>query len=457
MNVTLEKSSATNASLKVALSPADYQSKVDKKIKEYSQKAVMKGFRPGKVPTGLVQKLYGKGILVEEINHMLSHALNDYIRNNKLPVVGDPLPSQSQNEIDFDTQKEFEFEYDLGLASEFNIDFDSLPAVTSYSIQATDEEINKTIEDLKVRFGEHNHVEEVALGDLVYGHLIQGDFNEKTGIPTKQVTDEALKVLVGAKKGDTVVVDIQKLFKEERSLELATSKKGDELAALQGEFHFEIEDITRQQEAELNQEFFDKVLGQGKASSEEDFRAQLATIIQENYNREADYVLKDDLQKMLLDNINIELPDAFLKRWLLVANEGKFTEEEIEKDYNAFASDLRWTLIRNRIAESADVNVAKEEIDATAEAMIRSQFGIYGGEDNGMEDIIKRVAQNYLKEKDGKNYMNIFNRVYVNKVMEVIQQNAKVEVKAIEVDEFKKLSGVGAEEHDHDHDHHHDH
>ena len=178
MNVTLEKSSATNASLKVALSPADYQSKVDKKIKEYSQKAVMKGFRPGKVPTGLVQKLYGKGILVEEINHMLSHALNDYIRNNKLPVVGDPLPSQSQNEIDFDTQKEFEFEYDLGLASEFNIDFDSLPAVTSYSIQATDEEINKTIEDLKVRFGEHNHVEEVALFALAqgsFGDLAGGD------------------------------------------------------------------------------------------------------------------------------------------------------------------------------------------------------------------------------------------------------------------------------------------
>ncbi len=440
MNVTLEKSNSTNALLKVALTQADYQPKVDKKIKEYSQKVVMKGFRPGKVPTGLVQKLYGKGFIVEEVNHLLGHAINDYIRDNKLPVVGDPLPNQSQNEIDFDTQKEFEFEYDLGLASDFDVDFASLPTVTAYEIQATEEDVNKTIEDLKVRFGGHDHAEEVAEGDLVYGQLIQGDYKEKTGIPTKQLTEEALKLFVGAKKGEGLTFDIQQLFKEPRSLELATSKNAEEAQAMQGEYSFEIEDITRHKEAELDQEFFDKVLGAGKVSSEEEFRAELTSIIQDNYRREADFLLKDDLQKMLLDNISIELPDDFLKRWLKQANEEKFSDEDIEKDYDKFAKDLRWTLIRNRVAEAANVNVAAEEIEATAESMIRAQFGMYGGDNGGMDDIIKRVAQNYLKEKNGDNYRNVFNRVYVDKVMNVIQQQAKVEMKPVEADEFKKLA-----------------
>ena len=169
MNVTLEKSNSTNALLKVAVSQADYQPKVDKKIKEYSQKVTMKGFRPGKVPTGLVQKLYGKGFIVEEVNHLLGHAINDYIRDNKLPVVGDPLPNQSQNEIDFDTQKEFEFEYDLGLASDFDVDFAVLPTVTAYEIQATEEDLTKTIEDLKVRFGGHDHAQVVGFGAGIQG------------------------------------------------------------------------------------------------------------------------------------------------------------------------------------------------------------------------------------------------------------------------------------------------
>lgn len=447
MNITLDRSSSTNASLKIAIQPDDYQPQVDKKIKEYTKKAAIKGFRPGKVPASLIQKMYGKGILVDEINAMLGKAINEYIRENNLPVVGDPLPNDEQvNDIDWDTQKEFEFVYDLGLASDFKIDFASLPVVTTYEIKAGEKEIDQTIEDVLVRFGDQVQVEEVAEGDMVYGTFRQAESNyeDKSAIPTKQLSEAGLAAFVGAKKGDTVSFDIQGLFKEQRSLELATSKKADEVGELQGTFSFEIEDITRQQDATLNQELFDKVLGEGKATTEAEFRDQIAEIIQDNYRRESEYLLTDDLYKMLLDNVQIELPDDFLKRWLKVSD-NKLSDEQIEKDYHAFARDLRWTLIKNQIAEVADFKVANEEIEAMAEAYVRSQFRNMGSFE-GMEDIVKRVAQNYLREKDGNNYREMFNRVFANKVMEYVRAQARVESKPIDVEAFKLLAASQVED-----------
>lgn len=437
MNITLEKSSTTEASLRVALTPEDYQANVDKKIKEYSRQANLKGFRPGKVPTSVIQRLYGKSILVDEVNDKLSKAVNEYIREAKLLVVGDPLPDRAKaDEIDWDTQKDFEFVYNLGLASDFDVDFTKLPEVTVYEIQAGEKEYNDTLADLKKRMGEHAHVEEVGqAGDLVYGTFKQGDYSEKSAIPTDKITEAALQQFLGKKKEDVLTFDIQTLFADEKGLKLATGKDD-----LTGEFEFTIEDITRNQDAELNQEFFDKVLGAGKVSSEEEFKAELVKIIQENYKREAEFLLRDDVQKMLLDNIQIELPNEFLKQWLLVTNE-ELTEEEVEKDFDKFASDLRWTLIRNKIAEAGDIKVENEDINTYAEAMVRQQFGIYG-DDNGMGDIIKKVAQNYLQENKGQNYMNVFNRVYFGKTMDFILTQVKTNTQPIDVETFKAKAGV---------------
>lgn len=441
MNITLEKSSTTEASLRIALTPEDYQANVDKKIKEYSRQANLKGFRPGKVPTSVIQRLYGKSILVDEVNDKLSKAVNEYIREAKLLVVGDPLPDRTKaDEIDWDTQKDFEFVYNLGLASDFDVDFTQLPEVTVYEIQAGEKEYNDTLADLKKRMGEHAHVEEVGqAGDLVYGTFTQGEYTEKSAIPTDKITEEALKQFIGKKKEDVLTFDIQKLFADEKGLKLATGKDD-----LSGEFTFTIEDITRNQDAESGQEFFDKVLGAGKVSSEEEFRSELTNIIQDNYKREAEFLLRDDVQKMLLDNVQIELPNEFLKQWLLVTNE-ELTEEEVEKDFDKFASDLRWTLIRNKVAEAGDIKVENEDINTYAEAMVRQQFGIYG-DDQGMGDIIKKVAQNYLQENKGQNYMNVFNRVYFGKTMDFILTQVKTNTQPIDVETFKKKAGVEEQE-----------
>ncbi|PMD97579.1 trigger factor [Siphonobacter sp. BAB-5405] len=438
MNITLDKSSTTEASLKIALTPEDYQAGVDKKIKEYSKQANLKGFRPGKVPASVIQRLYGKSILVDEVNETLSKAVNDYLRESKLLVVGDPMPDREKaNAIDWDSQKEFEFVYNLGLASDFDVDFTKLPAITSYEIQAGDKEYNDTLVDLKKRMGEHAHVEEVtAAGDLVYGTFTQGEYSEKSAIPTDKLTEEAFAGFVGKKKGDVLTFDIQKLFADEKGLKLATGRED-----ISGEFEFTIEDITRNQDSELNQEFFDKVLGPGKVSSEEEFKAQLLEIVQENYKRESEFLLRDEVQKTLLDNVQIELPNEFLKQWLIETNQGEITAEEVEKDFDKFARDLRWTLIRNKVAEAADIKVETEDVNTYAEAMVRQQFGIYG-DDNGMGDVIKKVAQNYLQENKGQNYMNVFNRVYGGKTMDFILTQIQPNVEKIDVDTFKAKAGV---------------
>lgn len=441
MNVTLEKSSPVQASLKVALAEADYKPEVDKKLKDYAKKASIKGFRPGKVPPALIQKMYGKSLLVDEINGILSKAVNDYIRENRLPVVGDPLPDRdAASRVDWDNQREFEFSYDLGLASEFEVDFSALNPVTAYEIQATDEELEKTIADLKSRFGEHTHVDSIEAGDLVYGKFSGEGMEEKSAIPTAKLTPESLALFVGKGKGDVVSVDLQSLFADAKSLALATGKKEDEAAALQGEATFEIDDATRNGVAELNQEFFDKVLGPGKAETEEDFRQQVAAIVQDNYRREAEFLLRDDLRRALLDNIQIELPNEFLKTWLLESNEGKISGEEIEQDYDKFAEDLRWTLIRNRVAEDADVKVEYAEVLERTREMVRGQFGFAGNEggDDSMKDVIDRVAVSYLNDKTKpENFTNQFNRVYTDKVMEVIREKAPVVTQAIDAESFK--------------------
>jgi trigger factor len=442
MNVTLERSTPTEAALKIALTPEDYRPEVDKKIKDYSRKANLKGFRPGKVPPTLIQKLYGKSILVDQINDLLSKTVSGYIRENKLSVVGDPLPDRERTEaIDWDNQQEFEFVYNLGLASEFEVDFAKLPPVPAYEIQATDKELDSTLEDLKTRFGEPIHPETLEAGDMAYGTFEGAGLSEKSAIPTAKLTESSQALFVAKKVGDVVTFDIQSLFAEPKSLALATGKKEEEVAELQGEVTFTIEDITRSAPAEMNQEFFDKVLGPGKATSEEDFRAQVLAIIQDNYRREAQLLLRDDLQQMLLDNTKIDLPDEFLRHWLLETNEGKLTEADVEQDYDKFARDLRWTLIRNKVAESADIKVEPEEIEAYAGEIIKSQFGIYG-DDSSMGDVIKRLAQGYLKEKNGDNYYQVFNRVYANKVMDVIVEKAQVETQPIDVDTFREKAGA---------------
>jgi trigger factor len=440
MNISLEKSTPVNARLVVSIAEADYKPQVDKKLKDYRKQANIKGFRPGMVPVQLIQKMYGKSILIDEINQMLGKTVQEYIRENSLSIVGDPMPAQEeQDRIDWDNQKDFDFAYNLGLAGEFTVDFDKIPAVKTYDIQAGEKELNDTLENIMKNGGEQIHPDSVEDGDMIFGTFTQGEWTEKSAIPMKSIKEEAKATFVGAAKDATLTFDVQDTFIDEKSIELATGNK----TGLTGEVSFVIEDITRTGVAEMNQAFFDKILGEGKVSSEEEFRAEVMNIIQSNYKRESEYLLKIDAEKALLDNVSIELPDEFLKNWLVTINEGKFTPEQIDADFENVKKDLRWTLIKNEIATKNDIKVEYEEVLDKTKDMIRGQFGMMGGmgNDNSMDEMIDRIATGYLTDKNKQdNFRKMFDEVFTAKISDAIVANMKVENKTIDVEEFKQIA-----------------
>ena len=439
MNISLEKSTPVNARLVVSIAEADYKTQVDKNLKDYRKRANIKGFRPGMVPMQLVQKMYGKTILVDEINQMLGKAVQEYIRENSLSIVGDPMPAQEDRDrIDWETQKDFDFAYDLGLAGEFTVDFDKIPAVKTYDIQAGEKELNDTLENIMKSGGEQIHPDSVEDGDMVFGTFTQGEWSEKSAIPMKAIKDEAKITFIGAAKDATLTFDLQDTFVDEKSIELATGNKN----GLVGEVSFLIEDITRTGPAEMNQAFFDKILGEGKASSEEEFRAEVSEIIKSNYKRESEYLLKIDAEKALLKNVYIELPEEFLKTWLLEINQGKFTPEQIEADFENVKKDLRWTLIKNEIATKNDIKVEYEEVLARTKEMIRGQFGMMGGgAGKDMDEMIERIATGYLTDKNKQdNFRKMFDEVFTSKISDAIIANIKIDSKTIDVEEFKQIA-----------------
>jgi trigger factor len=445
MNISLNKASDLQGRLTVVVTEADYKEKVEAKLKDYRKKASIKGFRPGMVPATLVKKLYGQSALVDEINHELGHAVSDYIKENKLNLVGEPLPAvEEADTIDWEKDTEFTFHYDLGFHGDFTVDLAKMKAVQSYEIKADKKEIDETIENLKKQFGEQTHPETVEDRDLVFGTFTQGDWVEKSAIPMHSIQDKSKKIFIGAKKGDTLSFAIDKVFVDAKSLALATGKKEEEVADLKGDVSYVVEDITRQVPSEMNVAFFDKVLGPGKATDEKTFRAEVETIVGENYAREAKYLLRIDAEKAILESVKIDLPEAFLRTWLIRINEGKFTPEQIDQDFDNVKRDIRWNLIKNEIAEKFEVKVDYPEVVEKAKDMVRQQFGGYLSSDQpGIEEMIEKIAMGYLSDKSkGDNFMNLYNQAFSDKVSNAIVENIPNKTTKIDVDKFKEIAAA---------------
>ncbi|WP_017731406.1 trigger factor [Nafulsella turpanensis] len=440
MDIQLDKKSATEASIKITLNEADYQPKVEEKIKDYRRKATIKGFRPGKVPEGMIRKMYGKAIMVEEINNLLSQSVNDYIKENKLKILGDPLPNTEEAEkIDWDNQKEFTFIYDIGVAGDFSVELSDKIKVDAYEIEVGDKVMNETMDNLKQQFGKMTNPEASEAGDLLYGTIKSEDSSiEETGtIAIDDIAEKEQKKFIGLKKDDTVSFDIQKTFKDEAAIAQATGKTEEEAKELNGTFTLTVQNVNRREPAELNQELFDKVFGKDAVKSEEEFIKKVEETIAENYNREAENYTNQKIQETLLDSTTIELPDEFLKRWLIVANQGKVTAADVEREYDLYTKDLRWNLITNRISEENDIKVEHEDVMDSVKDMIRQQLA--GSGLSGMEDNLDAFAQNYIQGENGQNYMKVHTQVRTQKVMDAVREKIKLEKKKISADEFRNM------------------
>jgi len=447
MNIVRKDLDQNNAIVTLSIEKADYTEQVDKKLRETRKKANIPGFRPGMVPAGLIKKMYGKQMVAEEINKMVSDQLYNYIRENNVNLLGEPLPNQTeQKAIDFDTQEDFEFVFDLGIAPEFDVELTKKDKVKFYTITVSDEMIENQVKSYTGRYGKYIQEEVVEEKDMLKGELLEmadGKVNE-SGIKVQDATltaaymkDDAQKALfVGAKKGDIITFNPAKAFESETEISSMLKISKDAAKEVVGDFQLKIESITRYHESAIDQELFDKVYGEGVVSSEEEFRAKIKGDIQENLNSDSEYKFGIDAQKMLTDKYNdLVFPDAFLKRWVLSSNEN-ITPETLEEDFPKMIENLKWQLIKNKLEKANDVKVDKDDIDGYARKMAKAQFAQYGM--IGMDDeIIANYAKDMMKKEE--TLRNVMEKVAEEKVLASVKESVKLENKEITIEEFNKM------------------
>ncbi|MGE0079529.1 MAG: trigger factor [Bacteroidales bacterium] len=447
MNIAREDIDALNTVVRVNIEKADYAEKVSKALKEQRKKAVIKGFRPGMAPESLIHKMYYKYILVEEVSRMASDKLFDFIKDNNIKTLGEPLPSENQSSINWDTDENFELAWDLGVAPEFDIKFGKKDKFPFYKIQPNDEIRKNFSESHRNRHGKYEPIEITDDKGLVKATLSElnedesprenGVTVEGASISIALVADEAeRKKLVGVKVGDVLTIDTEKAFPNQADRAALLHIKKENLDGIQPLFQLTITETMAFVAAELNQEFFDKVYGEGVVTSEEDFNKKIDEEIERNLDLESENRFAIDIKDKMLDKLKMELPKEFLIRWLAAINEGKFTREQIESEFPLFEKDLKWQLVSNKIAEEQNFNVTEDELREFAMGYARSQFAAYGM--NFLpEEYIARYANDILKNRE--EMKKIHERILDKKVVDWFKGNVTLDTKEVSIDEFNKL------------------
>jgi trigger factor len=447
MNITKENIDDLNAVLKVKIEKADYNEKVETVLKDYRKKATIKGFRPGMVPIGLIKKMYGKAVQIDEINKVVTDNIQKYLTDEKLEILGDPLPkADEQDTIDFDTQEEFTFSFELGLTPQVDLKLSKKNKVNEYDI-VIDEKMRKDyLENYTRRYGELRKADLTEEKDVIKGKIEAID-NEGNIIPEgPSVDDTSLGIdiikdnkikenFIDKSIGDSIDFDIKKAYPNDTEIAGILHKKKEEVESLQGNFRFTVNDISRFYPAEVGQELFNKIFGEGVVNSEEEFMKKIEEEIKANLKRESDFKLMIDVKALAMEKTDFQLPEEFLKKWLLRVNE-KTTEEQIEKEFDSFRKDLKWQLIRNKIARDNEVKITEEELQKEAENITRYQFQQYGLFYATDEQIANYAKETLKREEDAK---KIADKILEEKVLVFIKDMVKLENKDVTVEEFNKL------------------
>ncbi len=444
MNISQEKIDKLNAIVKINIDPVDYQPRVDKAIKDHAKKAKIPGFRSGMVPASHIKRMYGKSILVDEINNMLSDTLNKYIEDEKLEVLGQPLPKvDDKKEYNWDFADNFEFNYEVGLAPEFNVEFTEADKLTQYVVKIDPETLASRIKNIRRSYGKMTNPDVSADDDVLYSDLdfVGAEFDQGFGntasVRLDQIKDEKIKAsLIGLKKDDVVEFDLQKAFDNDAAKIAGLLKIDEEIAAgLKGNVTLTVKNVNRLEESDLNQEFFDKLFGEGNVTTEEEFTAKITDELEGMMVQDAERKLQEDTYKYSLDKVQFELPDEFLKRWLKASNE-KLSAEELVGGYSDFAKNLKWTLIENKIIKDNNIELQYEEVFELAKQRLDQQFRMYSPQPLSDEQLGQYTVQ-YLQNKDNAN--KIFEEVKAYRVFDHIKRVVTLDKKEILYTDFTKL------------------
>lgn len=443
MNISKKDIDSLNAEITISVTPSDYEVPVNEALKKAQKQISMPGFRPGKVPSGLIKKQYGTQILVEELNKLLDKTIYNYIQENNLEVLGNPLPKE-QASVDFVNQKDFEFIYQIGLAPQINVELTSAQKFTLKTVMVDDELVEKYVKDVRRNFGKPSNPETATEKDVVFvdineldenGNIQPGGIFKSTSLSYERLKNEEAKTkIIGVKKEDKIIINVNSLYESalDKSVSLSIDKETAE--TLNCNLQLTVKNISRLEDADLNQELFDKVYGEGKVSTEEEFKNKIREELGLMFKADADRFLSSEVQNKLLERTNIQLPDEFLKKWLMVANEKPITQEELEKDYPNYSNAMKWKLIENKIIKDNEIKVNVDEAKEEAKAFIKSEYARYGqvATDEDLEKISKDILS---KEKEAQ---RIFENLYSKKVLDLIKDKCTLEPKEVSYDEFFK-------------------
>ncbi len=435
------------ASLTITLDKSDYEPRLKEQLAKYQQQSHMKGFRKGKTPIGMLRKMYGKSLMADVINELIQRELFTYLREQELDILGQPIPAEDQDGISFDdTNKPFVFTFDIGLQPAFDVaGADEDATYEKYDVEIPDAVIDEELDQLRRQHGEREFSESaIREDDLLKLKAIEleGDTPKEDGVEAEfsvlvsNLSDQARQVFLGLKVGDSTHYNVFEL--EDNTTEAYVRRhflnlEKEDVRTVNPTFHFTVQEASHIVEAEMNQSFFDKVFGEGAVESEEEFRDKMEENISKYYERQSEGLLFRDLQQGLMDHNTPDLPDAFLKRWLLTSNE-EASAEDIEKEYDAFAENLRWTLVRNRLADRFEVKITEEEVKgAFASRVANYMQGAAGLSPDILNSLVERLMQ------DENQVRQVEEEILNEKVLEEVAGAVTIVDKPIDVEAFKKV------------------
>jgi trigger factor len=449
MNITLQNVDPVNAIIKIDIVKEDYISDVEKSLKNLRQNATFPGFRKGMVPLGMVKKMYEKSTVAEQINKIVVNNLYGYIRENKINVLGEPLPNTTeQPEINFDTQEDFQFCFDIGIAPEIKIDLSKEDILPYYTIKVEDEQVEQQVNSFRANYGSYEEAEQTEEKDLVKGlvtELNEDGSPKENGIQVEDAVlmpsyikkEEEKNKFIGITKNTVITFNPFDAYEgNEAELSSFLKVKKEEINNHTGSFSFEVRDITRYKEAEINQDLFDKVFGPDTVKTEEEFKQKVKDMIAVQYTPNSDYKFLLDARNMLEEKAGeVIFPDEFLKRWLLSSNSDR-TPESVEDDFPKILDDLKFHLIKEQIAKENEFNVENEELTEYAKRSVRAQFAQYGMA-NVPADLIENYAADMLKKED--TVRNLIDKIMEDKTVNWLKDQLTLELKEVTVEEFKDL------------------
>ncbi|SHG11983.1 trigger factor [Salegentibacter echinorum] len=436
MDITRENIDELNAVVKVDIAKEDYAGKVEKILKDYRKNANIPGFRKGHVPMGMVKKQYGQAVLVDEVNKLLQDSLNNYLTEEKLDVLGNPIPKDQE---DFDWEKEaYTFEFELGLAPQFEVNLELEKPVTHYSIVADEKMVNNQIESIRKQYGKLVSKEEAEEGDTVAGTFKNEEegIEKETSIELEKIKGKRnLNKFVGAKVGDVLTLKTKNLFEDDHDLIQHLGIEHDKAHDLDIEVEFKVKEVNHTELADLNQELFDKLFGEGEVTSEDGLKDKIKEDAAKQFKQQSDQQLMNDVTKQLIEQTKFDLPKEFLQKWIQTVGEKPMTEEEAKEEYEKSEEGLRYQLIEGKIVNENNLSVEFEDLKAFAKEKIKeqmAQFGQMNPQDKELDDIAARILSNQDEVK------RLSEQLMNEKLLDFYKEKMSFEEKEVTYDEFVK-------------------